>query len=177
MFKNPGSIRPPNNVESPSWILWQQWRRSRGNGGIYPLQYLTRGDCLCNHPPSILWKVNNILPYLYKYSDKINRFCSKNGWFFFYFSKILSKISPKMQNFGQSDPKKCVFYPSPALNLSLKVFTKLHDFSCKDTKFSCFWGGHILPQTPPVCAIGANMPPNHPPNVEDGSSPLYDSIT
>ena len=54
-------------------------------------------------------------------------------------SKILSKISPKIQNFGQSDPKNCVFfYSSPALNLRLKVFTKLHDPSCKNTKFSSF---------------------------------------
>ena len=30
----------------------RQWRRS-GGWGIYPLQYLTRGDGLCNHPPKL----------------------------------------------------------------------------------------------------------------------------
>ena len=125
-----------------------------GGEGIYLLYHLTRGMTYVIIPP-ILWKVNNILPYLYKYSDKIK--------FLIILAKFLSKISPKMQKFGQSGAKNCVFYPSPALNMCLKVFIKLHDFSCKNTKFSSFWRGHIPPQTLPcVCkhAIGADMPPD-----------------
>ena len=49
----------------------------------------------------------------------------------------------KIQNFGQSDPKDCVFYSSPALNLYLKVSTKLSDF------FQLLGEGrHILSDTP-----------------------------
>ena len=47
--------------------------------------------------------------------------------------------------------------------------------------FPASGGGGTSPQTPPpprACkrAIGANAPPNHPPNVEDGSTPLTKSI-
>ena len=50
----------------------------------------------------------------------------------------------------------------PASNLYPKVFTKLHDSSFKNTKFSSFWGGHIPPQTPPCVlkwAFGTVMLP------------------
>ena len=55
------------------------------------------------------------------------------------------------------------FYSSPDLNLLL--YSILHDFSFKNTKFSASERAHT-PQTPPcVCkhAIGADAPPNHPP--------------
>ena len=105
-----------------------------------------RGMAYVIIPPPNIVKSNNILAYLYKYSDKINRFCSKNGWFLMILAKFYQKISPKMQNFGQSGPKNCFFfYPSPALNLRLKVFAKLRDSSCKSTKFSSFWGGRHPP--------------------------------
>ena len=103
-------------------------------------------------PPPILWKVNNILPYLYKYSDKINRFCSKNGWFLMILPKLYQIFLASCKILVSQAPKNCVFYPSPALNLRLKVFTKLHDFSCKNTKFSSFSSGAHPPQTPPVRA-------------------------
>ena len=106
-------------------------------------QIFDRRDGLWNHPP-IFWKVNNILSW------QINRFCSKIGWLLMIVSEILSKISPKIQNFGQSGPKNYVFYPSPALNLRLKVFTKLYDFSCKNTELSSFLVGHI-PLRHPLC--------------------------
>ena len=116
-----------------------------GDGRIYPLQYLTRGDGLCNHPP-ILWKVNNILPYLYKYSDKINRFYSKNGWYLL------------MQNFIKLFSQNAKFWSVRPKEL----------FSCKNTKFSSFSGGTSPSDTP--CArkhaIGADAPPNHPPKTD-----------
>ena len=133
--------------------------------GIYPLHYLTRGDGLCNHPPPMFWKVNNILTYLYKYSVKINRFCSKNGWFLMIPAKFYQKFLQKYKILVRQAQSTVFFHSSPSLNLRLKVFTKLHDSSCKNTKFSSFWGGHIPPQTPP-CA-----PLNHP-NVKNESTPL-----
>ena len=105
--------------------------------------------------PPILWKVNNILPYLYKFSDEINRFCSKNGWFLMILAKFYQKFLPKYKILVSQAQRTVFFfffYPSPALNLHLKVFTKLHDFSCKNTKFSSFWGGTSLSDTPPVSA-------------------------
>ena len=126
-------------------------------------------------PPPILWKVNNILPYLDKYSDIINRFCSNNSWFLMILAKILPKISPKMQNFGQSGPKNCVFYPSPALSLHLKVFTKLRHSVFKIQKSSSFWGGTSPLRHPPVRAsaqLALTRHPIIPPNVQNGSMPL-----
>ena len=68
-------------------------------------------------------------------------------WFtrvFLCLSRILSKISPKMKNLGQSGPKQlCFFYSSSPLNLRLKVFTKLHNSIHQNTKFSRWGGGHI----------------------------------
>ena len=67
-------------------------------------------------------------------------------------SKILSKISPKIENFGQSAPKICGFFLLIVCSKSaLKVFTKLHNSSCKNTKFSSFWGKAHPPQDTP-CA-------------------------
>ena len=48
-----------------------------------------------------------------------------------------------MQNLGQSDPYN-FFYSLPALNLRQKVFTKSHDSTFKNTKFSSFWGRYSL---------------------------------
>ena len=65
-------------------------------------------------------------------------------------ANFLTKISPKMENLGQSDPYN-FFYSLPALNLHQKVFTKLHDSTFKNTKFSSFWGGYHLRHPPPLC--------------------------
>ena len=118
---------------------------------LYPFQYLTRGMAYVIIPP-YCEKLTIFCINLYKYSDIINRFCSKNGLIFNNSSKILSKISPKMQNFGQSGSKNLFFYPSPALNLHLKVFAKLHNSCCKNTQFSSFWGGTSPLRHPPVHA-------------------------
>ena len=56
------------------------------------------------------------------------------------------------------------FYSSPDLNLHL--YSILHDFSFKNTKFSASERAHPPhTDTPCVCkhAIGADTPPNHPP--------------
>ena len=116
-----------------------------------------QGGGLCNHPPyceklTIFWLIFTNIQSKFRSNIQSDRFCSKNGWFLMILAKVFKKNSPKIQNFGQSGPKNCIFFSSsPALNLRLKVFTKLHDFSSKNTQFSSFWGGHIPPQTPP-CA-------------------------
>ena len=85
-------------------------RRFRGmvGMGIYALQHLTRGDGLCNHP-LILWKVYNILTYLFKCSDEINRFCSKNGLFLMILTTFYQKFSPKMQYLVHQAQRTVVF--------------------------------------------------------------------
>ena len=98
--------------------------------------------------PSTLWKINNILTDLYKYSDKNQQILLKNDWFLMIVAEIYQKFLPNIQT------------------LHLKLFTKLHDLSCKNTKFSSFSGGAHPPQTPhcaPKRAIGTDAPPNYPP--------------
>ena len=86
--------------------------------GIYYLQYLTRGMAYVIIPP-ILWKVSNILPYLYKIIFRQNQ-----------------------QILVSQAQRTVFFYPSPA-SLHLKVFTKLHDSSCKNNKiFQLLRGEH-----------------------------------
>ena len=58
-----------------------------------------------------------------------------------------------------------------SVNLHLKVFTKLHDSSCKNSKLSSFWGCHIPLKHSPVRP--SVQLANHPPNVEDRSTPLH----
>ena len=93
----------------------------------------------------MLWKVCNILTYLYKYSDEINRFCSINGLFLMILTAFYQKFSPKMQDLVHQ-AQKTGFYLSPVLNLRLKLFTKLHDSGCRNAKFSSFWGGCLCAQ-------------------------------
>ena len=127
----------------------QHRRISRGDRGYIPSN-IWQGGGLCYHPP-MLWKVNNILTYLYKYSDKINRLLWMN------LAKVPQKFLPKCKILVSQVPSKELhfFYSSSALNLSLKVFTKLHDSSCKNAKFSSFLGGHI-PSDPPA-RLGAQL--------------------
>ena len=63
------------------------------------------------------------------------------------------------------------FYSSPDLNLHL--YSILHDFSFKNTKFSASEKAHP-PQTPPVCASMQLALTHHQiiPNVEDGCTAL-----
>ena len=87
-------------------------------------------------------------------------------------SKILSKISSKMQKFGQSGPKNCFFScPSPALNLRLKVFTKLDDSSCKNKIKNPTSEGVTSTQTPRRRATKSS------PMSKDGSTPLIFTLT
>ena len=78
-----------------------------------------------------------------------------------------------MQNFGQSDTNNSVFYQSPALNLRLKVFTKLHDSSCKNTKFFSFWGGTSLLTRPTPLRASAQLEMFLIPNALCWSSRMY----
>ena len=69
-----------------------------GGGGYIPSNIWQRSG-LFNHP-QMFWMVNNILIYLYKTSAQIDRFAvklliSSDS------NKILSKISPQMQNLSQ----------------------------------------------------------------------------
>ena len=111
---------------------------------------------------------------------------NQNGWFFNESSKIVKKFS-QMQNLGQLGPENCrayvffawcllllllllfflslfiSFYPlfsffsysSPDLNLHL--YSILHDFSFKNTKFSASERAHP-PQIPP-CTHQITPPP------------------
>ena len=58
-----------------------------------------------------------------------------------------------MQKLGQSDPYN-FFCSLPALNLRQKVFTKSHDSTFKNTKFSSFWGRYLLRHPPPCIQAG-----------------------
>ena len=80
-----------------------------------------------------------------------------------------TKISPKMQNLGESGPYNWTFlfffYSLPASNLCPKVFTKWHNSSFKKTKFSSLWVGTSPLRHPPVCwsehlALWCSPPPN-----------------
>ena len=120
---------------------------------------------------------------------------NQNGWFFNDSSKIVKNFS-QMQNLGQLGLEYCrayvffawcvcvflfvclfppfflfFFYSSPDLNLHL--YSILHDFSFKNTKFSASERAHP-PQTPPVCASMQLALTLHQiiPNVEDGCTAL-----
>ena len=80
----------------------------QGNINIYQNKY-DMGDSLCYRPP-MTWIVNNILTYLYTNSAQINRLCSKSGLIFDDSSNILSQISPRMLNLGQSGLKNFSFF-------------------------------------------------------------------
>ena len=76
-------------------------------------------------------------------------------------AKLYQKFLPKCNILASQAQRTVFFYPLPALNLRLKVFTKLHDFSSKNTTFSSFWG---TPSDNPCAhkhAFGADAPPNH----------------
>ena len=91
---------------------------------------------------------------------------------FNYFSKTIINIFSQNAKFGSVRPKELFsfvflffcFYSSSALNLRLKVFTKLHDSISKSTKSSSFWGG-ALPSDTPLCkhavCAGAPMSETH----------------
>ena len=70
-----------------------------------------------------------------------------------------------MQKLGWPIELLFLFYSSLAVNLHLQAFTKWHNSIFKNTKFSSFWEGTSLSDTP--CArkytFGANTRPNHPP--------------
>ena len=89
-------------------------------------------------------------------------------------AKFYQKFLPKCKILVSQAQRTVFFYPSPALNLHLKVFTKLHDFSCKNTKFSSFWGGTSPLRYPPVRASAQLMLTCHKssPHVKDGSTLL-----
>ena len=57
-----------------------------------------------------------------------------------------------MQNLDRQDHKPVLFYSSSALNLCLKVFTKLHNSISKNTKFSSFRESPSPLRHPTVCA-------------------------
>ena len=54
-------------------------------------EYLTGREGLCNPNVEHGWKYSGLS-------------LKKNGWFSMILAKFLTKISPKMQNLGQSDP-------------------------------------------------------------------------
>ena len=153
----------------------RQWRRSRGGGWRYIISSIWQGRMAYVIIPTMLWKVNNILTYLYKYSLKISKFCSRNDWFLMIPAKFHQKFLPKYKIFVSQVQRTVFFYSLPALNLCLKVFTKLHDSNCKNTEFSSSWGGTSPSDTPCACkcAIGTDTPIKlYPHNVKDESTPL-----
>ena len=113
-----------------------------------------------------MWKANNILPYQYKYSDKINRSCSKYDWFLMILAKFYQKISPKMQNFGLSGPN-CVFLPITYSKFAPKSIHQIARFQLQKCKIF---------QLLRAVRTSAQLVLSHhqiiPPNVEDGSTPL-----
>ena len=133
--------------------------------GIYPLQYLTGVVyaifSACCEKLTIFWLIfTNI-------QSKLNRFCSKNGWFLIIVAKFLPKILPKYKILV-NQAQRTVFF---ALNLHLKVFTKLNDFSSTNTQISSSWGGTSPLRHPPPRAR-KRVTNSSPTNVEDGATPL-----
>ena len=70
------------------------------------------------------------------------------------------KFLPKSKIWVSQTQRTVFFYTSPAVNLHLEIFTKLHDSSLKNTKFSSFWGS-TPPQSPPVRASTQLMLTHH----------------
>ena len=119
---------------------------------------------------------------------------NQNGWLFNDSNKIVKKFS-QMQNLGRLGPENCrayvfffvvfffffsflsffpffpFFYSSPDLNLHL--YSILHDFSFKNTKFSASQRAHPLRH--PMCVQACNWrwrSTKSSPNVEDGCTAL-----
>ena len=53
-------------------------------------------------------------------------------------AKFYQKFLPKCKIWLSQAQRTVFFYTSPALNVHLEVFTKLHDSGFKNTKFSSF---------------------------------------
>ena len=87
-------------------------------------------------PPPMLQKVNNILTNLFTNIQSKSIDFALLTADFNYFSKILSKNSPKIQIFGPSGPKNCVFLLIICSKFGPKLFTKLGGSSLKNTKYS-----------------------------------------
>ena len=115
---------------------------------------------------SFLWKVNNII--LTYYSVKINRFCSKIGWFLMILAKVYEKIFSKYKILVSQAQELCFFYSSSPLNLPLRYLPNCTIPVAKGTKFSSFWW--LLRH--PLCAQLVLARQKFTPNVEDGSTPL-----
>ena len=119
----------------------------------------------------------DFLSYVYRNSALIKRFCSESEQLTFNnSSKILIKIPPKMQNFGQLGPMNWFFWHGFFFSLiacskfALKVFIILHDFSFKNTNLSA--SERVHPLRLPLFVHGADSPQNHPPSVEDERTAL-----
>ena len=148
--------------------------------GIYPLQYLTRGDGLCNHP-RMLWIVNNrpILTYFYKNLAQINKFCSRNGWFLRILAKFYQKFLLKCKIWVSQAQRIVLFLLIACSKFPPKSIHQIARFQFQKDKFSSFWGAlrHPLP------AIWAQAPnlriyvsPSWKKKVKDGSTLLSNRL-
>ena len=96
----------------------------------------------------ILWKVNNILPYHYKYSDKINRFCSINGWFLIILANFIKNFSQNAK-FWSVRPKELCFWPIACSNFAPKSIHQIAWFQLEKCKiFQLLRGAHPPSDTP-----------------------------
>ena len=54
--------------------------------------------------------LNDILTYLYKNRPNSKYFALKMAVFKIIVAKVYQKLSPKIENLGQSDPKNCLLF-------------------------------------------------------------------
>ena len=77
---------------------------------------------------------------------------------------MLSKISPKMLNLGQSGPKNCDLLLSACSKFAPKSIHQIVQYQFQKYKIFQLLRGHIPPQTPPCArkhAIATDVPPGH----------------
>ena len=108
--------------------------------------------------PPILCKVNNILPYLYKYSDRINRYCSKNGWFLMILAKFIKNFSQNAK-FWSVRAKELCFLPIACSKFASKSIHQIEWFQLQTYKiFQLLRGAHPPLDTPLWRATKSSLP-------------------
>ena len=105
--------------------------------------------------PLMLWKVTNILTYLYKYSVKINRFCSKNDWFLMILAIFYQKFLPKYTFWSVRPKELCSFLLIACSKFTPKSIHQIAWFQLQKYRISQLLRGHIPPH--PLCTQVYNL--------------------
>ena len=113
---------------------------SWGLQGLFPVisPNIWPGDGLCNQTPNC--EKLNFDKSLQIFSQCTHILLQKL-LIFMKLAIFKKKFLPKYQVLINQTKRTVFSYSSSALNLWKKVFTKLCDSSCKNAKFSSFWGG------------------------------------